>query len=120
MSRRLGGTIEFKMDGEQYLVKGEFTYNLGIPKRETIIGKDGTHGYKEVQQESMCEGSISDHADLDLEKFFKAEAFTSTLKLSNGKTIVFREAWNASEGNVSTEEGEVEIKIVSMGAEEIQ
>lgn len=44
---RVGGVIFVKVDGGQLRAKGEFEYNLGVPKREAIVGMDGTHGYKE-------------------------------------------------------------------------
>lgn len=119
MSRKLGGTIYIKIDGEMFDAKGTFTYNLGIPKREGVVGADKVHGYKETQQVPRIEGAISDSSTLDLEKFLKMEGFTATLELANGKTIVLRDAWNASEGDASTEEGEISIKLEGMSCEEI-
>lgn len=118
--RRIGGIIEFKKDGEQYSAKGSFTYNLGKNKREGIVGSDSVHGYKEMPQIPYCEGIITDGPDFDLAAFLAFEDATITLTLANGKVIVYREAWNASEGNVTTEEGEIEFRIEAMRAEEVR
>lgn len=118
--KRISGIINLKVDGEMYSAKGDFTYNLGLPKREPIIGSDGqVHGYKEVPQEAFIEGAITDNPDLDLEKFLSITEATASLDLANGKTIVIREAFNASEGKVGTSEGEIETKFVGAKGEEI-
>ncbi len=119
MSRRIGGTLYGKIDGEMYSLKGGWTYNLGIAKREGIVGADTVHGYKETPQIPFVEGAITDGQKLNLEKFLKLEEVTFTLELANGKTILLRDAWNASEGNVTTEEGEIAVKFEGMSAEEI-
>lgn len=118
--RRIGGIIEFKIDGAQYSAKGSFTYNLGKNKREGVVGSDSVHGYKEMPQIPYIEGIITDNIDLDLPTFLGFEDATVTLSLANGKVAVFREAWNASEGNVTTEEGEIEFRIEAMRAEEVR
>lgn len=118
--RRIGGIIEFKANGEQYSAKGSFTYNLGKNKREGVVGSDSVHGYKEMPQIPYIEGVITDNQDLDLAAFLALEDATITLSLANSKIIVMREAWNASEGNVTTEEGEIEFRMEAMRGEEVR
>lgn len=45
---------------------------------------------------------------------------TVTLELANGKMIVLRNAWFASEGTVQTEEGTIALRFEGISAEEIQ
>ena len=99
--------------------KGEFTYNLGRPKREAVIGVDVVHGYKEEPQVSMIEGSITDSSDLDLKALVDTTDATITLELANEKVISLRQAWFAADGNVSTSEGEIEVRFEGLSAEEI-
>ena len=40
--------------------RGTFTYHLGIPKREAVIGPDRVHGYKEMPQVAYIEGAITE------------------------------------------------------------
>lgn len=117
MTNAVGGTLYASINGNRIRAKGNFTYNLGLPKREPVIGADGVHGYKEVQQTAMIEGSTTDRGDLNLEELLTAEGVTFTLDLANGKTIALYDAWFAGDGNVTTEEGEVPLKFEGLRAE---
>lgn len=103
----------------QYEAKGAFTYNLGSPNRDAIVGHDGTHGFKELPQVAFLEGEFTDRGDLDLKTLQSIEDATITLELANGKNILFRNAWYASEGNVQTEEANIAVRFECMSAEEI-
>lgn len=109
-----------KVDGIQYDAKGEFTYNLGIPKREADIGPDQVHGYKELPQVPFIEGEFVDARDLDLTALQNITDATVTLQLANGKTIVLREAWYAADGNVSTDEANIQVRFEGKSADEIK
>lgn len=113
MAHRRGGTIALDLDGVLQEPKGNFSYNLGYPTREEIVGADGVHGYKETHKAAFIEGEITDRGDLDLEALVNTTNTTVTLSLANGKAIVLREAWFAAEGNVQTEEGNIQVKFVS-------
>lgn len=104
---RVGGTIYFKVNGSIYSAKGDFTYNLGIPKREAVVGADGVHGYKEVQQQAFIEGEITDNQGVSLADLAATTNSTVTLELANGKTISLRDAWYAGEGTGHSEEGNI-------------
>lgn len=119
MSRRLAGTIYLKVDGVQYPAKGSFTYNLGQPKRDGIVGADGVHGYSEVPQLPFIEGEITDMPDASLKDLLNKVDGTVTLELANGKVISLQEAWFASEGNVSTEAANIAVRFEGMRADEI-
>lgn len=116
---RVAGIIELKVDGEIYLAKGNFTYNLGKPKREAIVGADTTHGYKETPQVAFVEGEITDRRDISLETLVALENVTVTLRLGNGKTISLSRAWYAGDGTGNTEEGNIGVRFEGMSGEEI-
>lgn len=118
--KRVAGIIAVKVNGEQLLAKGNFTYNLGKPKREGVVGADTTHGFKEVPQIAFIEGEITDRSDVSLESLVMTKDATVTLELGNGKVIVLREAWYAAEGTFNTEEGNGQVRFEGMSAEEIQ
>jgi hypothetical protein len=119
MSQRRGGIIQFQVNGEIYDAKGSFAYNLGRPMREEIIGADRPHGFKETPQAPFIEGEITDSASLDLASFVTIEDATVTLALANGKTIALYEAYYAGEGTGNSEEGNIAVRFVGAGAEEI-
>ncbi len=109
-SNRRAGRIYVRVDGRIIEAKGAFSYGLGNWKRETIMGVDGSHGYKETPQAAFIEGSTTDSRDLDLAALTTQDDVTVTLELNNGKTVTLSEAWYAAEGTVSTEEGEIPVR----------
>lgn len=119
MAQRIGGTISFAVNGTRYDAKGSFSYNLGTPKREGVVGADTVHGFKEMPQLPFIEGEITDRADLDLRAFMALQDATVSLELANGKSVVLYEAWNASEGGGSTEEGVIPTRFEGRRAEEL-
>lgn len=116
---RRSGTIFFKVDGAQHDAKGSFTYNLGAPKREAMTGSDAVHGYKETPQVAFIEGEITDRAELNLQALLTLDGVTVTLELANSKTILLRDAWYAGDGNVQTEEANIQVRFEGRSAEEV-
>lgn len=117
---RVGGTISLKADGEMLSAKGNFSYHLGTPKREVVVGADAVHGFKETPQAPYIKGAITDHKDLDLADFLTKKDMTIILDLANGKSIVLRDALNCSDGEASSEEGEIEVEFFGSSAQEIK
>lgn len=121
MSNRKGGIIELKIDGEIYQAKGAFTYGLGRPVREAIVGHDTVHGFKETPIAPFIEGEITDNDELSLDTLAEATDVTVTLRLANGKTIALRNAWctNPDGLGANTEEGNIAIRFEGLRAEEV-
>jgi hypothetical protein len=118
--QRRAGIIQLQVDGEILDAKGNFTYNLGRPKREAILGSDGVvHGFKEMVQVPFVEGEITDRGDLDVEAMIGMTDGTVTLALNNGKTIVLRSAWFAGEGTGNTEEANIPVRWEGKNGEEL-
>lgn len=118
-NNRVGGIIELKVDGSIYKAKGSFTYNIGRPKRDPVIGADTVHGYKEVPQVAFIEGEITDDPSIALDKLVTIENATVYLRLANSKLIVLREAWYASEGTGNTDEGNIGVRFEGKSGEEV-
>ena len=117
---RIGGIISLKINGDMYFAKGNFTYNLGKPKKEGVVGSDRVHGYTEKPQVPFIEGEITDRNELNLEDLVTLDDATVTLELANGKVIMLREGWYAGEGTGNTEEGNIALRIEGMSAEEVR
>lgn len=118
-NNRRSGTLFVKVNGQQQDAKGNFTYNKGAPKRDAIIGPDGVHGYKELPQVPFIEGEITDKGTLDLDATVNTVDATVTLELANGKVFVLRDAWYAAEGNVQTEEANIQVRYEGLSGEEV-
>jgi hypothetical protein len=109
-AQRRGGIIQVQVDGVMYDAKGNFTYNLGRPKREAIVGADRIHGFKETPQVGFIEGEFTDRGDLDVNKVVTLKDATETLSLANGKVIVLRGAYYAGDGTGNTDEGNMDFR----------
>ncbi len=122
MARRVGGIIEFKIDGEVYSAKGSWSYGLGKPTREAIVGADSIHGYKEMPIAPFIEGEITDTGDISLEALASTFESTITLSLANGKVIALRDAWSTNPDGMSgqTEDGNVKVRFEGISADEIR
>jgi hypothetical protein len=116
---RRAGLISIAVNGEILDAKGVFTYNLGTIRREAVVGADRVHGFKETPGVPKIEGQITDRKTLDLKKLMNMTDGTVTLRAGSGKTIVLREAWSGGEGNVSTDEGAVDVVFYGLSAEEV-
>lgn len=115
--QRRGGIIQVQVNGEVYRAKGSFSYNLGRPKRESIIGSDSVHGYKETPQPAFIEGEITDGQELDLDALVTLKDATVTLDLAIGKMIVMHESFYAGEGTGNTDEGNIGFRVEGRGEE---
>jgi len=115
---RRAGRIFFKVDGQMHDAKGSFTYNLGQPKRDAIVGTDAVHGFSEKVQIPFIEGEVTDRTDLDLETFLNLTDVNVTLELANGKTIILHEAWFAGEGSGQTDEANIQVRFEGLQSEE--
>ncbi len=120
MNRRVGGILFLKVDGELFQAKGEFTYNINPVKREAVVGADTVHGFKEEPKVPFIEGAITDSDELDLQKFLAIRDATVTIELANGKVIVLREAWYAADGDVTSSEGEIQVRFEGVRGEEVR
>lgn len=122
MANKVSGTIELKVDGETYLAKGSFTYGLGKPTRETILGSDKVHGFKEMPSTPFIEGDITDDGTFSLDKFGNITDSTVTLGLGNGKIMVLRNAWTTNKDGLSgqTEDGNLSIRFEGRSMEEVR
>lgn len=118
-NRRIGGIIFIKVDGQQLQASGEFTYDIGVPKKEMIVGADGVHGFKEMPIVPFIEGEITDSDELDLEALQRTRDATCTLELANGKVIVVEEAVYAADGTGSSEEGKIAFRFEGIRGREI-
>jgi tricorn protease-like protein len=116
---RRAGTISIAVNGEVLDAKGEFTYNLGTPIREPIVGADRIHGFKETPGTPMLKGQVTDRRGLDVRKLANITDATITLVSGTGKTIVFRQAWSGGGFDISTSESAIDVTFYALDAQEV-
>lgn len=118
-NNRIAGLLQVQVNGVIMDARGEFSYNLGLVKRDEVVGQDGLHGFKETAQPAFIEGSITDRGTLDVKAIVSATNVSVTVQLANGKTIILPNAWYAGEGTVNAAEGELPVRWVGKSAEEV-
>ncbi len=121
MANKISGTIELKIDGETYLAKGSFTYGLGKAMRETILGHDKVHGFKELPSIPFIEGEITDDGSFRMDRLGNVTNSTITLSLGNAKIMVLRNAWITNSDGLtgSSEESNVSVRFEGKSMEEV-
>ena len=112
---RVGGVITVRIDSEIQRGKGSFTVRPSMEKKEAVVGneKNGSavHGYKSENMVPFIEGTITDNTNFDIEALIKMDGVTATVELATGKTFILRNSWYAGEGELSTEEGEIQLRL---------
>lgn len=116
---RVGGIIQVEINGERQDAKGEWSYNLGRPKNEMVVGSDRVHGHKSEPQVPFIEGMITDRRTLDLDALVTIVDATITLVPAVGKRVVLREGVFTGSGTVKTGEGEIEVRFEGKSADEV-
>ena len=119
MSTIVGGLLIGKLNGVPFKMKGEFTINTGVDKKSTVIGTDGVHGPSVMPQAAVITGATTDFAGVDLEEIKKTVDGLFELQTANGKTYVLRHCWYSGDGNMKTEEGELEVEFSATDCEVI-
>lgn len=108
---RVAGLITIQANGIVLNAVGSFTYNLGQPKREYLVGPSGLQGYKELPQIGSIEGEIRDSQEIVITDILNLVDAVITLTIASGKIIMCSNAAYCADGNGETEEGNIEFKV---------
>src|SRR6185437_5065990 len=107
---RLAGEAEVTVDGQTYMIAGDFKYSPASVQRETLTGQDQVHGYKEMPRAPFISASIRDAGTLTVADFNAMTGVTISAMLSNGKQVVGRGMWTVEAQEVDTQEAKFEVK----------
>lgn len=122
MGTRVGGIIQFKVNGQQLNAKGQFTYGYGKEERKAIEGSDRIHGFTSKIQTPYIEGEITDTGDLSIETIAAFVDETITLELANGKIFALYGAWSTNKDGISgqTDESNIAVRFEGLRAKEVR
>ncbi len=109
-TNRLSGVAYFTVDGTSYMLSGELSYSPGDYERESLIGQDQVHGYKEKPRAPFISATLRDASALTVKDFNSMTKNTITLELANGKIVTRKNMWTTEAQEVKTEEGTFEVK----------
>lgn len=81
----LAGTATFYVNGAAVALRAEFTYVLPIDKRESLVGMDGFHGWKQTPGVAQVKVKLDNGSDTDIASMTEVDRIVA--ELANGKTI---------------------------------
>ena len=109
-TNRLAGTANLTVDGQGYLLAGDFEYSPSVVSRETLVGMDGVHGYKEVPVPGHIAGTLRDSAGLSVAQLNAMTNVTVVAQLANGKVIIGRNMWTVEQQSSKSTDATVEVR----------
>lgn len=115
---RLAGLAFLTVDGNVYLVAGDFTYSPTKVKRETLIGMDYVHGYKESPNQCFISATLRDHGGLSVQEINDMTNVTVSVELANGKNVTGRNMWTVEAQEVKAEDGTIDVRFEGFEVEE--
>lgn len=107
---RLAGEAEVTVNGQTYMIAGEFKYSPGSVERETLVGQDRVHGFKEMPRAPFISCTVRDAGTMTVGNVNKQTNVTISAVLSNGKQIIGRGMWTVEAQEVDTPEAKFEVK----------
>ncbi len=105
----IAGTASFFLNGASYALRGEFTYQPTVDKRETIVGMDGVHGPKVTPGIGQIKAKLTNMPDLDVVGDLCGIGVRIVIDLVNGKTVTGDSMWSTEPPTVDATEGTVEV-----------
>ncbi|HGJ5864964.1 phage tail tube protein [Arsenophonus nasoniae] len=109
-ANRLAGTAYVTVNGITIMVAGDFTYSPSRFTRETLVGMDGVHGYKEKPNAPFISCRVRDSGGTSVADFNDQTDVTVVSELANGKTIIGEGMWTVRTQEVQSEEAVFEVR----------
>lgn len=116
---RVAGRIEVALNGSKLAAAGAFSYDLGLPKREGVVGPDEHHGYKELPKVAYIEGMIVVKPDTNITAICTSTNVTVTLTLATGKIIALGDAYYSGDNTGDTDGGTLQVRWEGRRANEV-
>jgi len=116
---KIGGVAFLRVDGFQYLLRGDLTVSPGNVSRTGVVGQDGFHGYTETPETAEISATLTDTGTLSLAQLRNIVCSTVTVELANGKVYVLRDAFTTEAFELNTSEGSVAVTWVGAACEEM-
>lgn len=118
-ANKVGGVAFLKVDGAQYLLRGELIVSIDPFVRTGVAGQDSVHGYTEAPRVPFISATLTDTGGLSLQQLQRITCSTVTVELNNGKVYILRDAWTAEARELNTTEGSMAVRFEGMAGEEL-
>lgn len=116
---RVAGRMTISANGSKLAAAGAFSYDLGLAKREGVVGPDEHHGYKELPKVAYIEGMIVVKPDTNITAICGTTNAAIMLELATGKIISLGDAYYAGDNTGDTDGGTLQVRFEGMRAEEV-
>lgn len=116
---RIGGTLSFRVDGNQYEARGNFQVHGMVVKRTGVAGQDGVHGYIEEPIVPEIRGDISVGNNLSLVQIENITQSTIQVDLANGNSYVLTNGWYEGGSVIDAHDGKVAVIFQGITLQEI-
>lgn len=118
MAQRFAGIAYVKVDARQYPLRGNMTVMPSATARTGIAGQDRVHGYSEMPVVPYIEGDFSLTNDWSVADIKGITNSTITAELANGRVYVLREAWQAGDLPMESQDGKVRLRFEGVSCQE--
>ena len=109
-TNRLAGTATLSVNGQSYMLRGDFAYMPSKVSRESLAGMDAVHGFKEAPVPGSISCTISDSGGLTVADLNDMDNVTVVAELANGKTIIGRNMWTVETQESKATDATIEVK----------
>lgn len=106
----LAGVAQVTVDGTTYQLEGGLKWSPSTVKRESMMGMDGFHGWKETPVPGSITMSIRDAGNLTVGAFVQMRNTTVVCQLANGKIVVGRNMGVVETIEVDSEDAKFDVK----------
>lgn len=109
-TNRLAGTANLTIDGQTYMLVGDFEYNVAKSTRESLVGMDDVHGYSEKPKAPHIGATLRDSGGLSVASLNDMVNVTIVVELANGKVIIGRNMWSVEDQTAKSTDATIDIK----------
>lgn len=110
MASLLAGTASVTIDGTTYMLEGDMKYMPSTVKRESLVGMDGLHGFKETPVPGSISMSLRDSGGLTVGDFNRMTNQTVVVTLANGKLVTGKGMYTVETQEVDAGDAKFEVK----------
>jgi Phage tail tube protein len=114
----LAGTASVTIDGLPYMMQGDLLWSPSTIERETLVGMDGIHGFKETPRACFMEFTLRDADNIIVGAFDGLVNSTVVAQLANGKLVIGRNMWTVEHREVNSVEATFKARLEGPFVEE--
>jgi hypothetical protein len=110
MASYIAGQASIQIDGQSFLLVGEFAYTLPGFAVETLTGVDGVHGPKGSAKPGNIKAKLRDSGQIDTQTLTDGTSVSVVCQLANGKLVAGNNMWRVGDPvTVNTDDATLDV-----------